>query len=62
MAPRYPRPNRPQPVQAGKVLVQANPLLIPTFIEIHEKPVTGQYRPAFTAEDLQFLAEIRVCP
>lgn len=62
MAPRYPRPTRRQPLQVGIFLAKANPLLMPTSIEILEIPVTGQYRPEFNDEDEVFLLKIGVRP
>ena len=62
MAPKFPRPLRPQPIQVGMFLEQANPLLIPMFIEVYEKPATRQYLPEFSAEDEVFLLKIGVRP
>jgi hypothetical protein len=58
MAPRYPRPTRQDPPQAGKFMEQANPVLMPN--DGQEGNVRGQNLPEFNAEDMHFLAEIRV--
>jgi len=60
MAPRYPRPLRPQPLQVGKLLAQVNPLLTPTVTEAQESPAQEGMPPAFSNEDAVFLKRIGV--
>ena len=49
MAPRYPRPLRPQPLQVGKFTLQ--PLPMPMPIGILDEFEEQNSRPTFTMED-----------
>ena len=53
MAPRYPRPTRRQPIQAGKFTLQ--PLPLPMFIEDRERLAVDEFQTALSIEDEDFL-------
>ena len=60
MAPRYPRPVRQDPPQAGKFTPQPLPLIMTKPIEVENIPPMEERLPTFTAEDEVFLMKIGV--
>jgi hypothetical protein len=53
MAPKFPRPKRRQPIQAGRFTLQ--PLPLPIFIEDRESLAVDESQTTLSIEDEDFL-------
>jgi len=56
MAPRYPRPTRPDPPQAGRFTLKP----LPTFIGVEDIPSMEEHPPTLNMDDELFMAQIGI--